>query len=1036
MSRDLSRLLGVGVLLAAVGLGCSGKYVPPDEALARLQTEGGYGSANEYVKLGPQSTAAEWKAVAERYYPPAALDYFEDMDRIGTTATPGAVPLKLSADGVKGRNAWVMWTAGNEAWWDWVARHGYGTIDLLRLIDHAGRDTRFTRTGLLNEPGTRPPTKQETDDAHGVRYARPITDGPSARRHVEHRDDRGEGWHPADPKVYGYPTGVVGLRLYPNPEFVGEAKARWDADKYYADSDAGREYAARPDTVRPFRVGMSCGFCHIAPHPLHPPPDPERPGWEHLSNNIGNQFMRIRAVFGNRLTPDNYLFHVFDSQLPGAVDTSGYPSDNINNPNTINSFYALRGRVARTAHNPLERISGPTHDYQAKYEPPAPANPAAVPRVLLDGSDSVGLSIALSRVYLNIGTHHQQWIRLHNPILGFRMQEPFRLNDVAAHSLYWHATLLRVGPLTEFFLHSTDPMRLKDAPDADARRKHLRGTGLPWYTADKPDPLPAVGGKGDYAKGRQAFARGCIACHSSVQPGDRPDLEAVLAGSDLPTDRTTLRLTSDDRKNLARGDGTLPAKYAAWARMAVERPEFWEWKETATGADGKPKAVTVHNFLSIDDRIPVTVTHTNSARAAATNARHGHIWEDFASDTYREEQSGAVTYRDPADGQEYKYTPKADGPGYYRVPTLTSIWAGAPLLHNNALGKFNNDPSVAGRLAAFDDAIDRLLWPEKRGKPSTQWYWDGTHAAGEVHDAWYPGRVPGRPTAEQPAAAQRSADGGWVWRSSEPSHLRFSGPHLPQIVGGFVGIDEWAVKLLAWLPTVLFLFLGVGLLCGDSVTRFRQTKLPKARGLLAVVRGLLALTGLAAAVGVGVLLYTFWPMVELLDVGTGGSIPWLRVQAVALPVTLFVGLAVYFAIDLFGPRWRARLGKGLGLLCLVLAVAAAVGIGPLLAGRGSGVTLGPIPAGVPINTLANIDPDAGSQERMAALKALTDFLLDPSKPSDPEGLRKKFEKDVCPALHKASKCPDFVTDRGHDYPFMTQMTEEEKAELKALLKTF
>ena len=32
-------------------------------------------------------------------------------------------------------------------------------------------------------------------------------------------------------------------------------------------------------------------------------------------------------------------------------------------------------------------------------------------------------------------------------------------------------------------------------------------------------------------------------------------------------------------------------------------------------------------------RIPVTVTHTTSARAAATNALHGHLWEDFASPT-------------------------------------------------------------------------------------------------------------------------------------------------------------------------------------------------------------------------------------------------------------------------------------------------------------------------------------------------------------------------------------------------------------------
>ena len=30
---------------------------------------------------------------------------------------------------------------------------------------------------------------------------------------------------------------------------------------------------------------------------------------------------------------------------------------------------------------------------------------------------------------------------------------------------------------------------------------------------------------------------------------------------------------------------------------------------------------------------------------------------------------------------------------YYRTPTLVSIWATAPYLHNNSVGKYNGDPS-------------------------------------------------------------------------------------------------------------------------------------------------------------------------------------------------------------------------------------------------------------------------------------------------------------------------------------------------------
>src|SRR5262249_49526787 len=51
-------------------------------------------------------------------------------------------------------------------------------------------------------------------------------------------------------------------------------------------------------------------------------------------------------------------------------------------------------------------------------------------------------------------------------------------------------------------------------------------------------------------------------------------------------------------------------------------------------------------------------------------------------------------------------------------------WSSAPLLHNNSLGIFTGDPSVAGRMRAFNDAIEKLLWPEKRER--TIWRTSGT----------------------------------------------------------------------------------------------------------------------------------------------------------------------------------------------------------------------------------------------------------------------------------------------------------------------
>ena len=290
------------------------------------------------------------------------------------------------------------------------------------------------------------------------------------------------------------------------------------------------------------------------------------------------------------------------------------------------------------------------------------------------------------------------------------------------------------------------------------------------------------------------FARGCIACHSSIQPGDLPELEQELAvegTSLLPpigalpkdswagkrsewdaqldealADRRRLRLTLEDRSRLARGDGKLPGAYAEWARKAVEHREFWEHQARVWDANGDPvldpngaqERATVHNYLSIDERIPVTVVGTNSARATGTNSLHGHVWEDFASQTYKElDAVGPIRYRDPLSQANKSFSPPGGGVGYYRVPTLISVWATSPFFHNNALGHYNNDPSTKGRLASFDDSIERLLWPDKRQRPSDQHYWPGG-AATAVADAWYAGKNASVAVKEQDARTQPSDD--------------------------------------------------------------------------------------------------------------------------------------------------------------------------------------------------------------------------------------------------------------------------------------
>jgi hypothetical protein len=84
----------------------------------------------------------------------AGPDLFQPMDG----------GLKLSTEEIKGRNAWHLWTAGNDAFWDQMARRSRGLIDLLKTLDSRKRGSRFTELGLINEPGFR---KATTPDEFG-----------------------------------------------------------------------------------------------------------------------------------------------------------------------------------------------------------------------------------------------------------------------------------------------------------------------------------------------------------------------------------------------------------------------------------------------------------------------------------------------------------------------------------------------------------------------------------------------------------------------------------------------------------------------------------------------------------------------------------------------------------------------------------------------------------------------------------------------------------------------------------------------------
>ena len=277
-----------------------------------------------------------------------------------------------------------------------------------------------------------------------------------------------------------------------------------------------------------------------------------------------------------------------------------------------------------------------------------------VAHILVDGADSIGIAAALDRVFVNIGTFGEEWLNCHNPILGVRAQKPFSIAYAQKHSVYWRATEQRTPNLASFLVKASAPMPLREAPGGDN-----------YLTTDQTL----------LDRGKIVFAETCLACHSSKRPDDgvvrRPEKWSEWAHDE---------------------------KFVSWARAEVMKPDFLD-----------------NNYLSTDARIPITIVQTNAARALQDNATRGKIWEQFSSEDYKRTPSvGDIKVYDPFRTAEYSFTMPSGGPGFYRVPTLVGIWAGAPFLHNNGLGEYNGDPSVEGRMRAFDDAIDKMFNPEQR----------------------------------------------------------------------------------------------------------------------------------------------------------------------------------------------------------------------------------------------------------------------------------------------------------------------------------
>jgi hypothetical protein len=624
-----------------------------------------------------QDEAMRAGLTAEHFVRPTD-DYFRDMD---DNLVNGTRPTFTQPE-IEGRNMWIVWTGGNDRLWDRLTIDSIGSFDLLKTISshpkmHYGRHNRWYELGLVNEPCFSEATGPDPNRFGlwlDVRDPKCPPDPFADEKRYPGVAIGARGKTVAVGSYYGEPTGVVGLRLFPNPDFDEEARKNWNSERFYNDE----AYYSDRNLVRPYRVGMSCGFCHVGPNPIKPPANAESPAWANLSSNVGAQYFWWDRVFNwkGRMAEDSIFYQALHVSRPGTLDTSLVSTDHINNPRSMNAVYHLGPRMGLAKRFGKETIAGggllnkQFQDYVPEGDPLRqffePPSTTWTPRVLKDGADSVGALGALNRVYINIGVFSEEWLLHFRALLGGQPISPIPLETAAKNSVYWRATEKQTPYMARFFLASTDPHYLKDAPGGDK------------YLTESADTRQ---------RGKTVFAERCARCHSSKLP----DLPAGL--------------------DLENANG--PNYLAAWNK-------YWEW--TKTEEFKRPMRDIVlnddflqGNYLSNELRVPTTVLGINACSPLATNAIRNNIWDNFASESYKTLPSvGTIAIRNPITGREMDYPLPAGGRGYIRPASLVSLWSTAPFLQNNTVGPFEYLPSVESRMRSFEKSIEQMLWPETR----------------------------------------------------------------------------------------------------------------------------------------------------------------------------------------------------------------------------------------------------------------------------------------------------------------------------------
>ncbi len=471
-------------------------------------------------------------------------------------------------------------------------------------------------------------------------------------------------------------SGVLGYRKYYTTPIKDAA------GKVVYDPQTAPYEATEIKENKRYVIGHPCVQCHVGFDPTNPPENPNQPKWSNLSATIGNQHIRQPLAFFQGVPSNHLANQIVQAGRLGTIDTSLVASDWQHNPGTQNNIMDFHNKrlFQEVMKDP---VTGEVKTGMTRH-------------VLKGGEDSVGEHLALIRVYVNIGMCTEECWTPNFPYPGQFIgrgtkQSPMHIMQCANQCDAWNYADSKMDDLTAFLI-TGGPTYLMAAQDRD-------NTSGKNYIDFKAVP-----------QGREVFARECASCHSSQ-----------FAPANIRADKNALAKFYE---------GHVFGKEDYWQYefppAKLLDPAFVSKYFVKVGGKLRPKqfadkGVFGQDWLGNDERTPFNIVGTNMCRALHDNHSKGHIWEEFASETYQNSPSPGSVKRvfnhliPFIGGTEFGERKIEGGPGYMRNISLLSVWATAPFMHNNAIGEVtflpdgSPDFSLSGRIKQFEQAYDELM---------------------------------------------------------------------------------------------------------------------------------------------------------------------------------------------------------------------------------------------------------------------------------------------------------------------------------------